>query len=427
MDLLRVYEEAFGATPAAVSLLPIKIGITDLESLIDARARLSGLPTAPVEVHQIWPLVSHHRFNSHTLFGKGGTAVDRRTLTYLLAFDGVVAADPLVQVVDLFEARKLDLAVQALMSVTAQLAEVEPLIEAGRLRFTDARPSFNDTTRKQVLEAFGIGPDFLVFTNFLEAYEMTRGTAYSESWLYISQAHELFELMGVRIPPMTNVDETHKAVQALGQALIHLSWQLAVASGDPQVDIAMSGATDEELFSGLMSATLPVALDHHRSLKKTRNFQLVGNANIPNLDRVNLSIEDALAVRQDDSFEVFRDALQKALDEFTREVGRPRDEGDRLDAFESAMREASLILRERVRTAPFRSRIATAAAQTGVQVAAAYIPSEWIGARLGAELLASPLATLLLDWLAARQGHQPSEIALRYSVKLARVGVPRTP
>ena len=419
MDILRVYQQGLGATPAAISLFPIELGPAEVESIVSARNEEADCLSKPVGVNEAWPLVSHHHFNAYALFGRGREVIDERTLSYILSFSGVVAADPLAQVSDLFESGDTRHAVEALQAVTRQLAQVEPLLESERLRITAARPSFEEATRKEVLGAFGIDSNFRVFTNFTEAYEMTRGTPFANSPLYIGQAKELFALMGFPRADFASGEEAFTAVQRLGQSLIHLSWQLSVATADPNLDVSPLGELEQRMFGSLVSEAISPAITKQSGVRRTRNFALIGSAGIPNLDRADLTIPDVLAIRGDDAFEEFRLALQSALDSY---VGKtPQDDEDlRRGAFEDAMHEASFRLRERSKSSSFGSRFLGAAAQTGVQIAAAFLPNEWNAARVSAEVIASPLTGLILEWLSARRGKSSFDIAHRYCIKLAR-------
>lgn len=419
MDILRVYQQGLGATPAAITMLPVELGPHDVKSVIDARDAESGQPTSAVGVKETWPLVSHHHFNEFALFGRDREVVDERTLGYLLSFDGVVASDPLTTVSELYRNGKRAEAAAALVAVTRQLAQVEPLLETKRLRITAARPSFNEPTRRQVLESFGIDSGFRVFTNFVEAYEMTRNTPYAHSSSFIGQAEELFVLMGMPRPKFASSSNASSAVQRLGQSLIHLSWQLAVATTDPNVDMSPLSELERHLFESLIAEAFPSAVAQRSSVRKTRHFRLIGSAGIPNIDRADLTTHDVMAIRRDDTFEQFRMALQHALDTYVADESG--DEDDRREAFEDVMREASFRLHESSRSAPFRSRILGAATQTGVQIAGAFLPNEWVAPRISAEVLSSPLTSLLLDWLSARRVQSPYEIAHRYCIRLARM------
>lgn len=419
MDILRVYQQGLGATPAAISMLSVELGSADVASVVAARDAETGRPSKPVGVKEAWPLVSHHHFNEYSLFGAGREVVDQRTLGYLLSFNGVVAADPLVVVSDLYRAGKTAQATDALREVTRQLAQVEPLLENGRLRITDARPSLRETTREQVLHTFGVDSNFRVFTNFVEAYEMTRNTTFADSSSFIGQAQELFELMGLPGRTFATSSDALSGVQRLGQSLIHLSWQLSVASTDPNLDIAPLNRWEQHMLESLIEEAFPPAIRQRNGVRRTRHFRMIGSAGIPNLDRVDLTIRDILAIRGDDTFEEFRLALQNALDAYVDE--KFGDEDDRRAAFEDVMHEAAVRLRERSRSAPFASRVQGAVAQTGVQIAAAILPVEWMAQRVSVELITSPLASLVIEWLCGRRTQSPYEVAHRYCIRLARV------
>ncbi len=419
MDILRVYQQALGATPAAITMLPIELGALEVESIVATRDTESGQPSRPVGAKEAWPLVSHHQFNEYTLFGQDREVVDERTLSYLLSFNGVVAADPLAVVSDLCKSGELAGATAALRAVTRQLAQVEPLVEGERLRFTDARPSFSESTRAQVLGAFGIDPSFRVFTNFIEAYETIRDSPHSGNSSFTAQAERLFEMMGFDRPTLVTSTDAVSAVRRLGQSLIHLSWQLSVATTDPNVDISPLNGLEQHLFRSLIMEALPSAVSKEGSARRTRHFSLIGSAGIPNLDRAGLTVQDVLAIRHDDTFEQFRSSLQRALDAYID--GDSDDEGSRREAFEDVMKEASFRLRERSKSASFAARVGTASAQTAVQVAAAFLPSEWIAAKVSAEVATSPLMALVLDWLSARRAPSPYEIAHRYCIRLSRM------
>ncbi len=333
-------------------MLPVELGAHDVKSIIEARDAESDQPSIAVGVKETWPLVSHHHFNEYALFGKDREIVDQRTLGYLLSFSGVVASDPLIAVGELYMNGEQAAAAAALVAVTRQLAQVEPLLQTKRLRITDARPSFNERTRRQVLEAFGIDSSFRVFTNFAEAYEMTRNTPYSDSSSFIGQAEELFALMGLPRPNFATSSNAATAVQRLGQSLIHLSWQLSVGATDPNVDMSPLSELEQHLFELLVAEAFPPAVAKRSSVRRTRHFRLIGSAGIPNIDRVDLTTHDLMAIRHDDAFEQFRMALQHALDAYTDDA--TGDDNDRREAFEDMMREASFRLHESSRSAPFR-------------------------------------------------------------------------
>lgn len=175
VTVLDVFEDALGATPAAVVSRGRALTAADLALVMGARHAAEESPTYSARSTEIWPLLSHHTYNNRSLFGGRGEELVPRALTLLLVHDGLVVADPLETVSQVLRGRSESEAVQLLNQAVGELAQVEPLIAAGLLRLTSLRPALHEANRVAVLGAMGLDADLRVFTDFLEAAGVVPG------------------------------------------------------------------------------------------------------------------------------------------------------------------------------------------------------------------------------------------------------------
>ncbi|GAA0222406.1 hypothetical protein GCM10010492_20720 [Saccharothrix mutabilis subsp. mutabilis] len=206
IDLLGVFESAWGQRPGKWTAAGRVVGRADLKRLVEAHGRALHVTHPEVSAHEIWPLISHHVHRDRNLFaGTSPSGIVPRVLTLLLTHDGIVAADPVVEVVRLADLGRVDEAVTALSGVVASLASVEPLLARGILRITGLRPTLTDANRLAVLAEFGVDERLTVFTNFLEAASTAGSLPGSFEREYRPQVVELFHRFGSPVAALPDV------------------------------------------------------------------------------------------------------------------------------------------------------------------------------------------------------------------------------
>ena len=396
--VLDIFDDALGDTPGGITARGRALGPSDLAAIIDRRtlAPEGGQNHADL-AHQIWPLLSHHTYGGRALFGGPRRDIRSRALTLLLLHDGLVVADPLESVHQILTTQGEDEAVVALSRATHDLAEVEPLIAGGVLRLTTLRPALKEANRLAVLEALGLNSDLRVFTNFIEAAGGVPLLAGSFERIYAPQVHDLYMRFGLEIPVPSTLASAERLVGQLAAAVIEVSWQFAVTSLDSSCDLAFLGPLEQHLAEALFEQGMAP------DLGAARHASTLDLGRVPNLDTSCLTVADALALRQEDAFESFRQRVRLALDRLDtdRRAGAPVSSAH--GAFEDAMREEARALRETAKRASFRDRLREVSmpAALGVVSALAVAPAGAVAAAGAAATI--PLTTVIWQWLIARR------------------------
>jgi hypothetical protein len=326
-----------------------------------------------------------------------------RVLSLLLAHDGIVAADPIV---DLSRAAgsQPDDALGTLGSVVAALAQVEPLVSHGLLRFTRHRPALTQEARRAVLDFFGIDPSLTVFTNFVEAAVYADESPVVFEREYLLQVRELFRLIGLTPPTCSDLNGAVDAVRNTAAAMIELSWQVAVCAQDGSCDLALSSAKELELANVMLAGPQgPASEQVGRQLGKTRHVLRCSVGELPNVDAVHLTIEDAIAIRRFDMFEEFRARLRRSLDELDQHLrtGQPAYMGRAI--FEDAMSDASMELSRSVRRSSLKDQLRDASLPAAIGVADSLWLSQLGPAPAAAGVVATTLSGIVWQWLTGRK------------------------
>ncbi|WP_173921713.1 hypothetical protein [Agromyces sp. Marseille-P2726] len=428
MDLLAVYEASLGFRPAQLDMTKQTISSAQLEAFLDEWQLALDAPTTPARRSRhgrVYPLLSHHRFNKLSLFGTGSReTIGGRALGMLLAHDGLVCSDPVREIEEIRTRSGVQAAAAALTELTGLLAEVESLMAAGTLQFRSVRPALADRSRQGVLRAFGVDPDMRVFTNFAEAADTAAMLGGSAARSYIDQGSELLFAFGLLVPEMEpswslnrKVEETRKRVEQLGQALLHLSWQLSVTAGDPAIDVALASATEISLLDYLLETSALVRPHQSSGVHLSRHLVRTSAGEIPNMDRLDLSSDDALAIRRHDTFAGFRADLHSALDELENEL----EDGDADSAgllFRERMVESSIRLRASVAKASFSDRLKAGGVPVAIEAAVAASSTPDDALRAGAIAGAGAAAAVLWAWLYGRRTPDSVGVAIRYTSAL---------
>jgi hypothetical protein len=427
VNILAVYERTFGFRPKQLDLLGLAVSPKDVDPMIEnwQHELEFEFEASHRRNHDVYPLVSHHPFNELSLFGSGPReSIGERALMMLFAHDGLVCSDPMWEMLTLREREGLDAAATALTALTGRIAEVESLIETGVLLFRSVRPSLSSSSRSAVLRAFGVDSNMQVFTNFAEAADTAAMIGGSEARSYIDQGAELSFRLGVLTPDLKSrnlveqVEETRQRVQRLGRALIHLSWQLAVASENDAVDLALANETETSLFEYLLDSTGIVRPHHREGAVRTRHLLRTAAGEIPNMDRIELSGADALAIRNDDTFAEFRQELHAALDELESRLADPLNSASAAAAFRARMADASAILKAGASKASFSQVVKASSIPIGIEAAVAASTSSDDQMRAAAFAGAGAVATVVWSWLQARQTPESTQVAIRYTSAL---------
>lgn len=397
VTILDVYEASLGSTPAQIRSSPQKLKMRDLVAVLDAHSRLTEpWDKGAVASNEIWPLISHHTYGNRAIFGVAGTDIVSRTLTLLLVHDGLVIADPLETVRRTLVTGRSEAAIEALNHATEQLAEVEALIAAGVLRLTTIRPALHDTNRSAVLKAFGLTPDLRVFTDFLEAAGSLGDFPGALVRTFAPQVQELYRIFGLSIPQPQDILTAERRIKDLAAAVIEVSWQLSVAAENPWCDLAFSGPLEQHLARELVVEGLSTAAS------AGRHFDTMELGNVPNLDADQLTLADAIAIRQDDTFESFRSTVRVALDQLEVAKQAGIEHSLAIASFEETMWEESRRMSQSTRKAIFKDQVrdASVPAMLGVVTELAVAPMGAVPAAGAAAGIA--IATVVWQWLTGR-------------------------
>jgi hypothetical protein len=306
---------------------------------------------------------------------------------------------------------------------------VEPLISRDLLRFEPSRPAFTDDARRAILEAFDVGPDFYDFTELIEAFSAAEELGGGFEKAYAQSAYVLYDKLGQECPPLRNAHDALRAVMALGQALIQISWQFAVCSRTGACDIAVAGGLEKGLLNVLLERwkssgdMMPAGERVSASMNQTRHFERLSLGELPNVDSVSLSVRDAVALRQRDSFEEFRGTLNGAIDGYETDLLRGVS-GHAAGQFEETMRSASRKLQKELPTGSPRLLL-EGSVPVALTVAATHIPPDLVDAATATAV--TGVMAVLAQWAVKVKKTKGQKVAIRYCAELGQLNTPRTP
>lgn len=409
-----------GEKPSQALASARALTMSDLEKVIDAGKATTNVVGSNPKPGEIWPLLSHHAFNQSSLFGDHNHGeIHSKALTLLLAHDGLVSSDPLIDIERAWAVGHKADALRSLQTVTEQVAQVEPLIEKNYLRFTVARPTLTDRHRRALLDLFGITPDMVVFANFEQAYpDVVRFRRITEND-YLSQVEELFRLFGLQAPDLKSAEAGRLAIRRLGSAFIHVTWQLAVCADNPSCDLSLTSQLEQELFDQvIIRATGHMQLS--RADKQRGGTRFVSRLSIgalPNLDTSGLSIKDAITLRTDDAFAQFRDQLRNAMSCLPEVGAIGQLKSEKEAEFEEKMQEAAKNLLESTKKASFKDRIKKYAMPASLGFLSSTSAALMMGAPPTLSLAAAPAGgatATIIQWLHGRRQSKRDDIACRY-------------
>lgn len=422
MTVMEQLIEALGEKPSTVVRRGWSLRQRDLHKVLEARATDAGPSVRSGKgPDEVWPLLSHHRFNPGTLFGLGESGqVHHKALSLLLAYDGLVASDPLHEVEVSARAGRNEQALADLRRVVSQIAEVEPLIDSGLIQFVSSRPSFTSASRKSVLDALGLG-DLVVFRNFEEAFtDVVRFRVLAESD-YADQLGYLYERLNLERPQISTAEETRRANAALASAVIYVSWQLAVCSEDTACDLTLTTNLEHRVLDEVMNRAAPgfdpSQFRHQRG--KTRHVRRLAAGKLPNLDTRNLTSGDALALRRDDAFESFRNKLKQAMDVLPKDRSSPQEAGDAYSMFTERMQEAARELRESGKHTKLRNLMKPTSTDVGLGMTYSWLLSG--GSDPEPSMFVEPLTKFsmtMYNWFQGRRDVNGKQVAMRYFASL---------
>lgn len=420
MSVLEQLRYGLGDSPSGILATNRQLTSIDLRRVVEARGAVAVLaPPDEPGPHEIWPLISHHGFNSSSLFGLGERGdIQQKTLTLLLAHDGIVASDPLIDIEQAWLGGDADRSLAALQVVVEQVAKVEPLIENKHLRFAASRPALADRSRKSILDLFGLSPDLLVFNNFEQAFQDAQWLRGDDEISYVEQARELFGLLNLKVPPLKSAEDARAAITELASAVIHVSWQLAVCAQDSSCDLTLTRNLEHRIFDELIVRA--TASDFNVSEAdwkrgKTRYVNRLAMGDLPNLSAVGLSIPDAMALRRDNAFENFRTELRSAMKHLPDSTANGQMKSEAKATFEEQMRDAARKLRESAKASSFGGRVK----QGSVPAAIGFVSSAALAAPVG--ITPSVFAGVITyagvtftQWAMGRSQLRGANVALRY-------------
>lgn len=378
------------------------------------RWEIPSLPQIPQS--QVRPLISHHSFDEFAMFGESNpTRTLDRMLTLLLAYDEVVASNPIQDVLNLSADGRDGDALSLFRRVVPQLAVVEPLVKEGVLLFTTARPGLASERREQILEAFGVEPQFIVFKRLIEIGSIAPELSLQMQDEFVRTVRALYGRFGQRLRPNLDIDGAVRAVRYLASTLIHLSWQLAVSIEEPACDISVSTPLEAALLAELLEEAAVAGLGNAATqAEKTRHLQMMKIGELPFLRSSDLRIADALAIRRNDTFSRFRISLREALDLRTRDAESGVRGAAAAQHFAEAMERASASLADRAtkRGLPDVLRDQVVPAAVGVVTSYALSPLDPAIAAGGG--LVGPAAGVLWQFFTARNDAKATRVSTRY-------------
>jgi hypothetical protein len=425
MTVLEQLRSGLGDSPSRVVATGRRLTTMDLRRVVESReTTATHEPFARTGPNEIWPLISHHGFNRSSLFGVGERGnIHQKTLTLLLAHDGLVASDPLIDIERSWLAGDTEESLAALQVVVRQVAQVQPLIEKKHLKFEASRPAFTDQSRKSILDLFGISPDLLVFVNFEQAFPDAQWFRGIEEIRYLKKVRELFGRLNLEAPFMVSAEEGRQAITELASAVIHVSWQLAVCAQDPSCDLTLTSSLEHRIFNELIvRATGQFDVSEARRKKgRTRHVNRLSMGELPNLSAVGLSIPDAIALRRDNAFENFRTELRGAMDRLPEPSPNGQTDCDAEASFEEQMLEAARKLRESVKASSFGGRVK----QGSIPAAVGFVSSAALAVPIGITPsifagLTTYAGVTFAQWFDGRKRVRGDKVAIRYFSSLGR-------
>lgn len=400
---------ALGATPAEVTASGYEVTVRDLERVLQEQPSPEPLASAEPGAHEIWPLVSHHPRDGQTFIGGAHVDVRPRVLRQLLLHDGIVFADPVVTIEnELATGLSAETAVRYLQRVVRDLAHIQPLIDAGVVRFTRARPALTEEHRVAVLDVFGLDPRLRVFTNIFEALTFDGDRDHMVEQFIGPEIQDLYQRFGIRAAaPRTKKDALAQSHRLAGSVL-EVSWQFAVASTHSSCDLAFRDPMEWHLARNVLEAGLG------SQSAGARHWARLDMGAVPNLDPAELTVADAMAIRRDDMFEEFRTGLRSALDELDRDAtGGLPDEVARA-RFTEAMRSQARTLSTGVQSSSFKERARLVGVPASIAVAGGLAASEFGPLASATSSVASTAVTVVWQWLQGRRISQSGQVARRY-------------
>jgi hypothetical protein len=410
-----LFREAWGEHPTRLVQDGFQVGRREVEQLTDAwHVRLEAAD-GQKDARDIRPLISHHGERDLHLFGVRAPdgAVRARALPLLLAFDGLMVADPVADVVAMVGRSQQDQAAVALQDIVREVAELAPLIDSSIIRVTPLRPELAHPARATVLKAMGVDPSMLVFTNFVEA-----AVASDEEPMlgaYLDKVAELFDAFLLPPPAVSTAEAAAREVQTLAAAVVEVSWQLAVCAQEPGADVALRAGLEEHLFGEIVRVTGDDTLTSARQARaRTRHFARIHAGEFPVIDGRELSAADAVFVREDDSFADYRDQLYGALDQYEDAVSGGLDRYVAQEQFESRMRGAGKDLRRQASASSFAARLRGLSVPIGVGAVISVLGGDLPATVKAAGAAVPPIAGLVDDWVRGSAARRRTAIIGRY-------------
>ena len=416
-SLVELVQEAWSDPPSRVVAAAREPSAADVTRLLDVwRDSAEASEITKPSATQVWPLMSHHTYAGRTLFRSDATtSLLPRVLTTLLVHDGIVAADPLVEVDRLMAAGRSDDARRLVHTVVRGLADAEPLIKRGLLRFTRIRPTLNEENRSAILEFFGVDSKMTVFTNFMDAAASVAELPYTFRREYAPQVNELYRRFGLVAPDLPDLEHGVLRIKDLAAALIEVSWQMAVCAAEPGCDLTLASDLETRLAELVLAGDVNGHTNRWQaSAGRTRHMQHLAIGSLPNLDTEELTVVDAIAIRRSDAFEAFRSHLGRALDDLDATLAAGRPEYVARVVFEERMQEASRLLERGVVRSTLRTRLRDAAVPAAIgAVSGATIAPLGPGFAAGGSAMTA-LTAVLWQWLTARATPSGRKVAQRY-------------
>ncbi|WOC59206.1 hypothetical protein RI444_11635 [Paenarthrobacter sp. AT5] len=422
MSFVDVVREIYGTPVSAVAAGP-EWGLADVDRLLSGGSTTLRAETNVRSSTDVWPLISHHDFAGESLFGRDAeSTITPRTLTLLLAFHGVVIADPISDIERLRKTNQERAAVAHANRVLRSIGRIERLVDADVVRFTPHRPALDDPSRSAVLAHFGVDPTMQVFRNFIE---MSAAAEELDPHYFIQQANELLNVrFQLGLPVCRSVDEAVEMVTRVAAAMIEVSWQLSVCAADSACDLSISGYLPRKLLTLIladeMATLIPDRTETEYQQRVMRHFETLRVGAIPNLNPAGLTIEDAIAIRGGEGFSSFRDVLRKGLDRYKSNVGSGNDQQHALGEFEDSMAEAARSLSKATSQTSLKERAkgSVVPAAVGVAMAATstIVGQGLIGVGAGVVTTAS---SVVWNWWLGRRPSKDTQIASRFCAMLS--------
>lgn len=416
MSVLKQIAVGLGETPKQIANRTTRLSRVDAERvLMLPPSAYADNKTPKIEQNEIWPLISHHGFNRASIFNHGGHGgIQQKALSFLLVHDGLVISNPLIDIKAIWDSGNRNQAATALDVVIRQIAEVEPLIEAGHLRFISSRPAFTDRARQSILDLFGIDTNLTVFANFEQAFFDV--SPLNEKY-YLEQIGDLYYRMGLKPPKPNSAEEGRKAIARLARALIYVSWQISSCAQTSSCDLTLTTGLEHELFDEALNRATnkKAASSANNARARTRHVKRLAIGAVPNLDSTELSIADAIALRKNDAFANFRDELKIAMNALPLSSVNGWAKSESEIVFEERMLQSVKELQAKTKKSSFKDRLKDSAMPMALGVAsgAAWNAPTGITPTIlaGATSIAG---NTIYQWLKGRSEIQSDQIVVRY-------------